>query len=118
MKKLLSAVLLGSCLFGLSMTNASAGSVNLKDGRWLGSLDLDKKQMTKIKSAVEKALNAPIDAEQQCGPVRLDCVVRAAREWKVGNDTYREIVINLHAVGHASGAIGQSGGKWPQIVAK
>ena len=71
----------------------------------------------RLKKAFEKALSAPIDSEQQCGEVRSDCIVRAAREWKVEGDTYREIVINIHTIGHASRAVGQSKGKWPAIAA-
>jgi len=82
----------------------------------LGSLKLDKKQLEAIKTAFEKALNAPIDAEEQCGEVRLDCVVRSAREWKVDGDTYREVVVNIHTVGHASRAVGQTNGKWPTVA--
>lgn len=118
-KKLLTAVFLGSCIFGLSLSNASAAnSVNLNSPQWLGNLKLDKSQLKSITKAVKKALDAPIDAHQQCGKVRKDCEVRAAREWKVDGDTYREIVINIHAVGHASSTISQNKGKWPAIVAK
>jgi len=115
-KSKLSAVLLiiASTLFisGQSM----AASVNLNSTNWLGHLKLDKKQLSSIKTAFEKALTSPIDAEQQCGAVRLDCVVRAAREWKVDGEVYREMVINIHTVGHASRAVGQNKGKWPKIA--
>ena len=93
-----------------------AATVNLNGGSWLGHLKLDKKQLSSIKTAFEKALNSPVDAEQQCGQVRLDCVVRAAREWKVDGEVYREMVINLHTIGHASRAVGQDKGKWPKIA--
>ena len=95
-----------------------AASVNLNGGDWLGHLKLDKKQLSSIKTAFEKALTSPIDAEQQCGQVRLDCVVRAAREWKVDGEIYREMVINLHTIGHASRAVGQNKGKWPKVAIK
>lgn len=94
-----------------------AAKVNLNGSQWLGHLKLEKNQLSSIKKAFEKALSAPIDSEQQCGEVRSDCIVRAAREWKVEGDTYREIVINIHTIGHASRAVGQSKGKWPAIAA-
>jgi hypothetical protein len=102
--------------FILTMGQAAAtNSINLSSPQWLGNYNLDQAQLKEIKKAMEKALDAPIDAEQQCGKVRLDCVVRAAREWKVGSDKYREIVINIHTVGHTSHAVGKIGGKWPAI---
>jgi len=97
---------------------AMANVVNINSPEWLGSLKLDQTQLNNIKEAVEKALASSIDAEQQCGKVRLDCVVRAAREWQVDGDRYREIVINIHTVGHASRPIHQNKGTWPKIVAK
>ncbi len=105
----------------LAMTTSQAllaDDVVLNSPQWLGSLNLDDKQLVGVKKAVEAALEAPIDAEQDCAEVRMDCVVRAAREWQVGSDTYREIVINLHATGHTSHAIGMVGGKWPPIKTK
>jgi len=93
-----------------------AAKINLNSGQWLGPLKLEKAQLKSIKTAFEKALNSPIDAEQQCGEVRSDCIVRAAREWKVEGDTYREIVINIHTIGHASRAVGQNKGKWPAVA--
>ena len=95
----------------------SAATINLNSSEWLGSLKLDQKQLNSVKTAFEKALNAPIDAEQQCGAVRSDCIVRAAREWKVDGDTYREMVIHIHTVGHASRAVGKVKGKWPAVAA-
>lgn len=94
----------------------AANSVNLNSGDWLGHLKLEKNQLSSIKTAFEKALNSPIDAEQQCGAVRSDCIVRAAREWKVDGEVYREMVINIHTIGHASRAVGQEKGKWPSIA--
>ena len=92
--------------------------VVLNSPQWLGSLNLDDKALTGIKKAVEAAFTAPIDAEQQCAEVNLDCVVRAAREWDVGGVPYREIVINVHATGHTSHAVGKTGGKWPTVRTK
>ena len=117
-KKLLTAFILGSSLIGTSMTAANASTVNLNTPQWLGSLKLDSKLMAPITKAVEKALTAPIDSLQQCGASRQDCEVRAAREWNVDGETYREIVINIHNVGHASSTVSQNKGKWPAIVAK
>ncbi|HFE39513.1 MAG TPA: hypothetical protein ENK06_14050 [Gammaproteobacteria bacterium] len=114
--KLLTVLFIIATTFFISGQAMAVQSVNLNGPQWLGHLKLDKKQLKAIKTAFEKALNSPIDAEQQCGKVRLDCVVRAAREWKVDGEIYREMVINLHTIGHASRAVGQSKGKWPKIV--
>jgi len=94
----------------------TASTINLNSPAWLGSLKLDTTQLNSVKTAIEKALTAPIDAEQQCGEVRMDCVVRAAREWVYQGDTYREIVIYLHTKGQASKTISQENGKWPSIA--
>lgn len=96
----------------------AANEININSPTWLGPLKLSKSQLKDIRKAVGEALDSPIDAEHQCGKERLDCVVRAAREWEVGGDKYREIVIHLHTVGHSAHAIGQNKGKWPAIVAK
>ncbi|MDH5546570.1 MAG: hypothetical protein OEZ43_13325 [Gammaproteobacteria bacterium] len=97
---------------------ASANTINLNSAEWLGHLKLEGKQLKEIKSAVEKALDSPIDQEQQCGDVRLDCVVRAAREWEFEGDKFREIVIHIHTIGHASRAVQQVKGKWPAVATK
>jgi len=114
--KLSAAVLIIATTFILSGQAMAAKSVNLNSSSWLGQLKLDKKQMGAITTAFKKALTSPIDAEQQCGEVRSDCIVRAAREWKVDGEVYREMVINIHTIGHASRAVGQNKGKWPKIV--
>ncbi len=118
MKPTLTAVFLIvlASVFFIGQATAAA-KVNLNSGEWLGHLKLEKSQLKAIQKAVKKALDAPVDAEQQCGEVRSDCVVRAAREWKVDGEIYREIVIDIHTVGHASRAIGQTKGKWPAIAA-
>jgi len=116
-KSKLTAILLIVVATTFFSSQIFAAKVNLNGAQWLGHLKLDKTQLNSIKTAFEKALNAPIDAEQQCGEVRSDCIVRAAREWKVEGDTYREIVINIHTVGHASRAVGQSKGQWPAVAA-
>jgi hypothetical protein len=95
----------------------AANAVNLNSPEWLGQLKLDKNQLGKIKTAVEGALNAPVDAEQQCGEATQDCVVRTAREWTLDGVKYREIVIDVHRIGHASRAVSQEGGKWPAVAA-
>lgn len=112
----LSAIFAAASLAMIVSTNASAGTIKLNSPEWLGQLKLDKGQLTNIKKAVEEALNAPIDAEQQCGKVRQDCEVRAAREWEYEGEKYREIVINIHTVGHASRAVQQEKGKWPSVA--
>jgi len=95
----------------------AATGVNLNGPNWLGHLKLEKAKLKAIQKAFKKALDAPVDAEQQCGEARQDCSVRAAREWKVDGQKYREMVIYLHTIGHASRAVGQSNGKWPAIAA-
>ncbi len=112
------AVVMASVVSLFIIAQASAASVNLNSAQWLGPLKLEEKQLTPIKKAFEKALSAPLDAEQQCGEIFSDCVIRAAREWQVDGDTYREMVIHIHTKGHASRAVGQSGGKWPSIIIK
>jgi len=118
-RKTLALIILSASLMAVSAGQAMAASaINLNSSEWLGSLKLDSKQLNSIKKAVESALKAPVDAEQQCGTVRSDCVVRAAREWKVEGDTFREIVIHIHTVGHASRAVASNKGKWPSVVLK
>ncbi|NOY70849.1 MAG: hypothetical protein GXP14_00485 [Gammaproteobacteria bacterium] len=96
----------------------SAEEVKLNSSSWLGNLKLEDGQLIAIKKAMEKALNAPIDASQQCGEVRQDCVVRAAREWTIGKDRFRELVVYIHTVGQASNVVAQTNGVWPTISAK
>jgi hypothetical protein len=117
-RKLITAVLLSGCVLGLGISSASASTININSQQWLGTLKLDKAELKTIKKAVKKALNSPIDHTLQCGAVRQDCEVRAAREWKFEGDTYREIVIDLHTRGHASSTVSKTGGKWPKVVAK
>lgn len=106
-------------LFAAATSQAVAdSSIKLNSSSWLGNLNLDTELVKSARKAVEKALDAPIDAEQQCGEVRGDCVVRAAREWMVGGDRFRELVIYVHTVGQASGVVGQMNGKWPAIKAE
>ena len=107
------------CCLGLLATPISQvvaeDTVKLSSASWLGNLNPSTELLKSTKKAVEKALDAPIDAEQQCGEVRGDCVVRAAREWTVGGDRFREVVIYIHTVGQASNVIAQTKGKWPSI---
>lgn len=114
-----SFIISACCCLALIVTSTSqviaADAVQLNSSKWLGNLNLDTELVKSAKKAVEKALDAPIDAEQQCGEVRGDCVVRAAREWTVGGDRFREVVIYIHMVGQASNVIGQVNGKWPAI---
>lgn len=105
-------------LFVLGMSQVSADNIKLNSPQVLGTLKLNNAQLTSIKSAVEKAMNSLVDEEQQCGPVRLDCVVRAAREWRYDGVTYREIVINLHTIGSASVTAAKTKGKWPEVDIK
>ncbi len=114
-----SFIISACCCLGLLVTPMSqviaADAVKLNSAAWLGNLNPDTELLKATKKAVEKALDAPIDAEQQCGEVRGDCVVRAAREWTVDGDRFREIVIYIHTVGQASNVIAQTKGKWPAI---
>ena len=120
MRSLLTTTLCGLFLVAASFsTTAIADSgVNLNSPSWLGNLSLEDGQIKSIKKALEKALDAPIDAEQQCGEVRGDCVVRAAREWTVDGDRIRDIIVYVHTVGQASNVVAQTNGKWPLISAK
>lgn len=95
-----------------------ANTITLTSPTVLGGLKLDDKQLKSIKDAITKAMNGPIDAEHQCGAVRLDCVVRAARQWRYEGVIYREIVINIHTVGHASVTVEKTKGKWTSIIIK
>lgn len=94
-----------------------ANTIVLNSPTVLGGLDLSGDQLNKIKAAVEKAMTTSIDNEIQCGEVRLDCVVRAARQWTYEGTTYREIVVNIHTVGHASITVEKpSGQAWSTIA--
>ncbi len=95
---------------------SAAEVIKLKDPLWFGNFPQDKIDLKKIKKAVEQALTGPVDAEYQCGEVYLDCVARAVREWEYQGERYREIVVNVHTVGHVANAVRTSGGKWPQVV--
>lgn len=117
MRKIISIALLVTFSLAISV-NASAKAINLNSNAWLGTLKLDKKQLKSIKTAVEKSFTAPIDAVQQCGKVRSDCVVRAVREWSFQGTTYREIVVHLHTIGHTSRTVAKEKGKWPSVAFK
>ncbi len=95
---------------------AHAGTINLKDPLWFGNFPQDKIDLEKIQKAVQQALTGPVDAEYQCGEVVLDCVARAVREWEYKGEKYREIVVNVHTVGHVSNTVRTQGGKWPKVV--
>lgn len=97
---------------------ANSNVINLSSQAWLGNFKLDQKQMASVKAAVERALEAPIDVEQQCGDETGLCVVRSAREWIFEGVKYRKIVIYLHTIGDASGAARQINGKWTEITIK
>lgn len=94
----------------------ATAKIVLTSPAWVGALKLDKPQLDAVKQAVESALSAPIDAEQQCGPENGLCVVRTAREWTRDGNRYREIVVNVHTVGHAQQTVKQVNGKWPEVV--
>jgi len=108
------AVLAAAFLFtGLAH---AAATINLKSPDWFGNFPQDRIDLKKIKKAVEQALTGPVDAEYQCGEVVLDCVARAVREWEYKGERYREIVVNVHTVGHVARTVHTSGGKWPKVV--
>lgn len=92
--------------------------INLNTSSWLGNLKLTDSELNSVKLAMQKSLDSPIDSEQQCGENRMDCVVRSAREWIVDGQKYREVVIDLHARGHASNTVTQTSGQWPEIIAQ
>lgn len=117
-KSIIKFSILAIALFGLTLSQGHAKTIKLNDPAVLGGLKLSKKQLKAIQKAVLKAEKSPIDAEHQCGAVRLDCVVRAAREWKYQGVTYREIVINVHMVGAASITVEKIKGKWTKIATK
>ena len=107
------------CIYiALTAVAANAQTINLTGQEWLGNLKLSDAELDAIKIAIQKSLEAPIDAEQQCGENRMDCVVRSAREWTVDGERYREVVIDIHGRGHASQTVAQTGGQWPEIVTK
>lgn len=108
-------ILLISC-FALSTTQSFADTVKLNSPAILGGLNLTSTQLKAVKDAVVNAMSSSIDDEQQCGVVKGDCVVRAAREWKYESSTFREIVINIHTVGHASVTVEKAKGKWPEVA--
>jgi len=118
MRKIIASCILATVgMFIISGQSMAASTIKLNSAEWLGHLELDKGQLKNIQKAVENALTAPVDAEQQCGKVRSDCVVRAAREWEYEGNKFREIVIHIHTKGHASRAIEQVKGKWPAVAA-
>lgn len=110
------SILLFSVFLFFTQT-ASAETINLNSPTILGGLNLPGAQLNHIKDAVTKAMNSNIDNEIQCGEVKLDCVVRAARQWNYEGSTFREIVVNIHTVGHASFTVEKAKGQgWPTIT--
>ncbi|MDX1251729.1 MAG: hypothetical protein IDH49_05685 [Gammaproteobacteria bacterium] len=97
---------------------ASANAIDLDSPEWLGNYKLDQKQLAAVKAAMERAMTAPIDVEQQCAEDPGLCVVRAAREWFFEGIRYRAIVIYLHTIGNATGVVRQIDGKWTEIKIK
>jgi hypothetical protein len=98
---------------------AASSTINLNAPRYLGSLDLDAKQLKKIKDAIEQTLKTDtIDAVVQCGEVRMDCEVRTAREWNYNGDQFREVVVNVHTVGNSSITLRHHKGEWPDLSIK
>ena len=117
LKRTLCGLGLGGFLL-CAAAGAMADEVNLSSHAWLGNLNLSDDQLTKIKGAVEKAFDAPIDQTFQCGKIRMDCEVRAAREWMINGVPYRDIVIFVHTVGSTSRAVSKKGGSWPTVKIK
>jgi hypothetical protein len=117
LKRTLRGLGLGS-IFLCAAAGAMANEVNLNSQAWLGDLKLSDDQLTKIKGAVEKAFDAPIDQTFQCGKIRMDCEVRTAREWAIDGVLYRDIVIYIHDVGSSSRAVSKKGGSWPTVKIK
>ena len=117
LKRTLWGLGLGS-FFLCAAAGAMADEVNLNSTPWLGNLHLSDDELTNIKGAVEKAMDAPIDVTFQCGKVRMDCEVRTAREWMIDGVPYRNIIIWIHNVGNASGTVSKKGGSWPTVKIK
>lgn len=117
LKRTLIGLGLGS-FFLCTTASAITNEVNLNSRAWLGDLHLSDAQLTKIKGAVEQAFDAPIDEKFQCGKIRMDCEVRAARQWMIDGVPYRDIVIYIHTVGYSSRAVSKQGGSWPIVKIK
>ena len=117
LKRTLCGLGLGS-FFLCAAAGAMANEVNLNSRAWLGNLHLSDDQLTKIKGAVEKAFDAPIDEIFQCGKIRMDCEVRTAREWMIDGVPYRNIIIYIQSVGNGSGTVSKQGGSWPTVKIK
>ena len=118
LKRTLSGLGLGSFFLCAAAGAMANNEVNLNSRAWLGDLHLSDGQLTKIKGAVEKAFDAPIDQKFQCGKIRMDCEVRAARQWAINGIPYRDIVIYIHTVGYSSRAVSKKGGSWPTVKIK
>lgn len=117
LKRTLSGLALGSS-FLCAAAGATADEVNLSSPAWLGNFHLPEAQLTVIKDGVEKAFEAPIDETFQCGKIRMDCEIRAARQWMIDGVPYRNIVIYIQSVGSASRAVSKKGGSWPTVKIK
>jgi hypothetical protein len=118
LKTTLSGLGLGGFFLCAAAGAMATNEVNLNSRAWLGDLHLSDAQLTKIKGAVEQAFDAPIDETFQCGKIRMDCEVRAARQWKIDGIPYRDIVIYIQSVGNASRAVSKKGGSWPTVKIK
>ena len=118
LKRTLSGLGLASFFLCAAAGAATTNEVNLNSQAWLGDLHLSDAQLTKIKGAVEQAFDAPIDETFQCGEIRMDCEVRAARQWVIDGVPYRDIVIYIQSVGNASRAVSKKGGSWPTVKIK
>lgn len=97
---------------------AEPNVIDLDSPEWLGNYKLDPKKLASVKAAMERAMTAPIDVEQQCAEDTGLCVVRTAREWFFEGTRYRAIVIYLHTIGNATGVVRQIDGKWTEIKIK
>lgn len=112
------SILLFSVFF-LYAQQSFAQSINLSSPAILGNLKLPATELKSIQDAVVKAMSGNVDTEYQCGEIKLDCVTRAAREWTYEGNTFREIVVNIHTIGHASFTVEKPKGKgWPTIAIK
>lgn len=112
------ALLMSLSSFAINAAEPPGNAIVLTSSQWLGPLNLDATRLEAIQKAVVKALDAPVDAEQQCGDETGLCTARAARDWAHEGTRYREIVVNVHMVGHASQTVKQAGGKWPEVRIK
>lgn len=123
MRKLFMVLLLAWPLLGVQAAEKAKmqeaqfdDKVNINSIHWLGPLKLHKKQLEAIKTAVEKALRAPIDKHEVCGDPPLGCFVRTALKWTDNGVRYREVIVYIHMVGNGGYTVHTVNGHWPEVI--